>query len=144
MKIGTFGSKVFSVSDNKINTFGNISRSANYNTEEQENGGSKPRLKNKAPELESMSFEISLRSDFSNVRREIDEWIQMKGKAYFFIIGKETYGLNKWELVGVEISNQEFAAGGILKKATLSLSFKESITSKKANTAKQTRNTKGG
>jgi hypothetical protein len=143
MKIGTYGPKVFTVSDKKINTFGSVSRSASYNVEEQENGTGKPKLKNKAPALETLSFSIELRSDSVDVRKEIESWIKLQGKSYYFIIGKEKYGMNKWELVGVDVSNQEFMIKGLLKSATISLNFKENVAKKKSTDAKQTRNTKG-
>lgn len=143
MKIGTYGNKVFTVSDKKINTFGNISRSSSYNVDEQDNGANKPKLKDKAPGLDSMSFDIELRYDSVNVKKEMEDWLSMQGESHYFIIGKEVYGKNKWKLVGVDISNQEFAMHGVCKKATVSLSFKEAPANKKSNTAKSTRNTKG-
>lgn len=143
MKIGTFGSKVFTVSDKKINTFGTISRSSSYSVDEQENGKNKPKSKNKAPGLDTLSFEIELRSESVNVRQEIEDWISLMGESHYFIIGKENYGSNKWKLVGVDVSNQAFMFNGICKNATLSLSLKENAFSKKNSNAKSTRNTKG-
>lgn len=143
MRIGTFGSKVFTVSDHKINTFGLVTRSSSYNVDEQENGLEKPKLKNKAPGLDSLSFDIELRAEYVNVRKEIDDWISMKGESHYFIIGQEKYGQNKWKLINVDISNQEFAIDGICKRATIGLSFKEHITATKTSSAKSTRNVKG-
>lgn len=143
MKIGTYGPKVFTISDKKINTFGIVTRTSSYEVEEQENGSEKPKLKNKAPALDTLSFNIELRADSVNVRKEVESWIQLKGKSYYFIVGKEKYGANKWKLLAIDISNQEFTVNGILKKATLGLSFKENVnTTKSSKTAKQTRNTK--
>ena len=84
MKIATYGPKVFSVSTKKIMTFGAVSRSASYNVEEQENGSNKPKLKNKAPGLETMSFELELKHNSVNVRKEVESWIALRGKAYYF------------------------------------------------------------
>lgn len=143
MKIATFGSKVFTVSDKKINTFGTVSRSSSYNVDEQENGTNKPKLKNKAPGLDTLSFDIDLRSEYVNVRNEIEDWIEMQGENHYFIVGNEKYGNNKWKLVGVDISNQEFTLHGVCKSAKISLSFKEYATTKSNSSAKSTRNTKG-
>ncbi len=143
MKIATYGPKVFSISADMINTFGAVSRSSSYNVEEQENGTNKAKLKNKAPGLETMAFELQLRNDFVNVRDEIESWLVLQGKSYYFIVGNEKYGTNKWELIGVDITNQEFTLRGVLKKATVSLNFKEMVSTVTNNvTAKQTRNTK--
>lgn len=142
MKIGTYGSKVFTVSDNSIYTFGAVSRSSSYTTDEQENGSKKPKVKNKAPGVDTLSFPLELRADSVNVRKEVEDWISMQGESHYFIVGKENYGKNKWKLVGVDVSNQEFGPGGILKKASLNLSFKENAYTKKNNsTAQDTRNT---
>jgi hypothetical protein len=141
MKIATYSSKVFSVDEQKIYTFGQLSRSSSYTVDEQENGSGKPKLKNKAPGADTMSFSILLKSDYVNVRSEIEDWISMQGKSAIFIIGKEQYGQSKWRLVGVDIADQSFT-GSVLSKATLNLSFKEDYVSKKTSTAKNTRNTK--
>lgn len=144
MNIATWGSKIFKVSSKKVYTFSDMSRSASYNTEEQENGTKKPKLKNKAPALETMSIKVELSYLYCDVRKEIQSWINLQGKYYYFIIGSEQYGTNKWELVGVDASEQKFAVGGTLKSATLSLSFKEKVVKKTSSkTAKQTRNAKG-
>jgi hypothetical protein len=143
MKIATYGPKVFSIDEKKIYTFGQVSRSSSYSVDEQENGTSKPKLKNKAPGIEAMSFEVNMKSEYVNVRTEINDWIKMQGKSSYFIIGKEQYGLSKWRLVGVDVSNQTFAGNGQLRSATVSLSFKEDYNPKKSSTAKNTRNIKG-
>ena len=143
MKIATFGKKVFKVSSNSIMTFGAVSRTAGFKVDEQENGKKKPLLKNKGPELETLSFPISLNASFVDVPKEIDSWIKLLGSSYYFIIGNKKYGNNKWELINCDISEQEFTRDGVIKSAQLSLSFKEKVvkTSTKS-TAKTTRNTK--
>jgi hypothetical protein len=143
MKVATYGSKVFTVSSKKIYTFNSLTRTAGYNVEEQENGTNKPRLKKKAPELESMSFDIELKSDSVNVRAEIKSWIAMVGESHYFILGKDKYGSNKWKLTDVNVADHEVVFGGGLKKATLSLSFKEDPGTSKSSSAKSTRNAKG-
>lgn len=143
MRIATYGSKVFTVSSDKIYTFNNLTRSVGYTVEEQENGTDKPKLKNKAPKLEDLSFEIELKSESVNVRAEIKSWISMVGESHYFILGKDKYGSNKWKLTDVNVSNQEVILGGNLKKATLSLSLKEDASTAKNSSAKSTRNAKG-
>lgn len=143
MKIATYGPKVFSIDEKRIYTFDQLSRSSSYSVDEQENGTGKPRLKNKAPGVDDMSFSIKLKDEYVNVRDEIDDWIKMQGKSSYFIIGKEQYGMSKWKLIGVNVSDQTFAGNGQIRTATLSLSFNEDFSPKKSSTAKNTRNTKG-
>lgn len=144
MIIATWGNKVFKVSSDKVNTFSGLSRKSSISTEEQENGNKKPKLKNKAPTLETMSFKEDLKYQFCDVLKEINSWINEKGKYYYFILGSSQYGTNKWELIDIDVSNQVIGVDGILRSATLSLSFKEKVVSKSSNkTAKQTRNLKG-
>lgn len=143
MKVATYGSKVFTVSSNKIYTFNGLTRSAGYSVEEQENGTNKPKLKKKAPELENMSFNIELRADSVNVRAEIKSWIAMVGESHYFILGKDKYGSNKWKLTSVNVPDHEVGLEGELIKATLNLSFKEDSGSTISISAKSTRNAKG-
>lgn len=143
MKIATYGPKVFSVSDKIVNTFGAVSRSSSYKVDEQDNGSNKPKVKAKAPGLEDMSFGIELKSEYVNVRKEIESWFALQGKSYYFIVGKEKYGQHKWALIGVDVSDQEFSAKGLLRSAHVNLSFKEMAKATKSTvTAKSTRNTK--
>ena len=143
MKVATYGSKVFTVSSNKIYTFQGLTRVAGYGVEEQENGTNKPKLKNKASELETLSFNVELNSNSVNVRAEIKSWIAMIGESHYFIIGKDKYGSNKWKLIDVNVTDHEVVLGGDFKKATISLSFKEDAGTVRSSSAKSTRNTKG-
>ncbi len=143
MKVATYGEKVFAVSSNKIYTFDSLSRTAGYNVEEQDNGTGKPKLKKKAPKLETMTFNIKLKADSVNVRAEIKSWISMVGESHYFILGKDKYGTNKWKLIDVNVSDHEIILGGNFKEAVLSLSFEEDPAPSKSNSAKSTRNTKG-
>lgn len=141
MVIGTFGSKKFSVSSKKIYTFNGLELSTSINTEESENGSGKPTVKKTSGASDGLSFSITLTNDNVNVRREIDDWIniQNKGTAYYMIFGKEKYGKNKWLVTSISVSDQEFLQNGIMRKATLNISFKEKVVKRTATTAKQTR-----
>jgi hypothetical protein len=143
MKIGTFGPKVFTITDKHINTFKSLARSSGYNVEEEDNGTGKPKLKKKSPSLETLSFDIELRSDFADVGKEIESWIGLKGDSYYFIVGREKVGSNQWMLTNVDTSNIEILPGGKIKKASLSLSLRENSITVKNSTAKSTRNAKG-
>jgi hypothetical protein len=143
MKIGTYGPKVFAVTDKSLSTFKGLARSSGYNVEEEDNGNGKPKLKKKSPSLEGLSFDIDLRSDFADVSKEIESWMNLKGESYYFLVGREKIGSNQWMLTNVDVSNIEFLPGGTIKKASLSLNLKENPISIKNSTAKSTRNAKG-
>lgn len=63
MKVGSFGSVIFEVSDTKVVTPEGIQHECKARFEEHKVLGAPPRLEFLAPELESMSMNIRLRAD---------------------------------------------------------------------------------
>lgn len=137
MKIGSFANKKFIVKNNKQITFNNLSRTSSLATETVSNGKKKPKTVIKNQELDSFSLTIPLRNRNVNVLKEIDSWrsIEAKAKPYYFLLGKKRFGRNKWLLVGVKDKLDEIGPNGIVRKATIELSFEEckKITKKKSS-----------
>lgn len=143
--IASWGPKNFIVNPKSIYTFDKITRSSSYTTEDKENGSKKPKLKNKHPNLEEMSFSIALNARCLkyNILKEIDSWASLCGKSYYFIIGNTSYGNHKWELVGSNATEQILNIYGNIISAKIELSFKERPGKmSKSTKAKNTRNTK--
>ena len=141
--IAFWGPKTFEVNSNVVYTFDKITRSTSFSVEDKENGKKKPKLKNKHPDLEEMSFSIYLNARLLryNVREEIESWASLCGKAYYFIVGNKAYGNHKWKLVSSSATEQKVNVYGDFISAKIDLNFKECPGSAKKS-AKSTRNTK--
>lgn len=144
----SWGNKKFEVNSKTVYTFDKISRTASYNVEEKTNGKHKPKLRNKNPALEDMSFSINLNARFmkTSIESDIESWKELMGKSYYFLIGNKAYGKHKWELISINITEQKASKAGAIISAKLEISMKEkpshSYTSKKKSNAKSTRNSK--
>lgn len=146
--IASWGNKKFEVNSKTVYTFDKISRSASYNVEEKTNGKHKPKLRNKNPSLEDMSFSVNLNAQFmkTSIENDIESWKELIGKSYYFLLGKKVYGKHKWELISINVTEQKATKTGAIISAKLEISMKEKpssspISKKKAN-AKSTRNSK--
>lgn len=142
MSIASFSTKKFIVSSDKVRTFDSLERSSSIETEETENGSKKQKIKMKAVSNDDLSFNVKLDYSFNIVpQEEFDKWVKQKdkGKAYFLIIGGKSISSNKWLLTDVSLSETKYSADGILMKANLKLTFKETYYKKKKKTAKSTR-----
>lgn len=130
MAIASFQKKTFTVSSQKVYTFSGLTWSGALDTESQEKLKDKPSTYIKGHNLDTMSIEIQLRSDFKiNVRAEIEEWeaIRTRAAADFFILGTKPLGKNRWLLRSVATSDTEIDNKGRLIKAKLKLDFEEYI-----------------
>lgn len=130
MPIASFGSKVFTVSQNKVFTFDEFSRTSSLNIEEQEVDGQKPSTYIKGSNLDDITLVVPLfKQKNLNVRAVIDEWITIKNQAQpqTLIIGNNPMGQNKFLLTSVTISEAVINGNGNFLKAKLELQFKEFI-----------------
>lgn len=130
MSLGSFSSKVFEVSQNKIYTFDEFTRDISINVEDQEVDGSKPSTYIKGTNLEPVSFTIKLRQSNSiDVETEINDWksICEEGIPYMLFIGDKTVSNNKFLLTGVSLSDNDYIATGKIMRSTMKLTFKEYV-----------------
>ena len=130
MEIAIFASKSFQVSSNRLYTFDEFSTGCSIDTETQDAAGGKPSTYIKGPGLDSMQFNIPLKTSMGiNVRDEYESWkdIMEKSAAYPFILGGKPLGRNKWLLKKVDLSNLEFDFRGNILSGSLQLQFDEYV-----------------
>ena len=130
MAIASFGKKVFQVSANKLYTLVGLEWSGSLDTESQDKLKDKPSTYIKGIGLNTMSFEVQLRSDFKvDVRAEIESWEAIRDKQApdLFILGARPVGKNKWLLKSVNVSGLEIDNNGRILKAALKLEFEEYV-----------------
>lgn len=131
MPIAVFYNKTFQVSSNKVYTFDGLSLSSSLQTDKQDAAGKKPSTYVKGPDLDTMGFNIPLRSSLGiNVKAEYESWkaIEESGIAYPFILGGKPVGINKWLLKSVSLNNtDEIDSTGNIKSGMLQLQFEEYV-----------------
>ncbi|WP_061312814.1 phage tail protein [Clostridium botulinum] len=130
MSIGSFNSKTFEVTQDKIYTFDDYTRDISLNIEDQEVDGSKPSTYIKGITLEQVSFNVKLiQSNSIDVKTEIDDWknICEDGVPYMLFIGDKPVSNNKFLLTSVSLTDNIYIYGGKLIKSTMKLSFKEYV-----------------
>ncbi len=130
MPVASFGTKVFSASQNKIFTFDDFSRTSSLNIEEQEIDGQKPSTYIKGSNLDDVVLTLPLfKQKELDVRKEIDEWITIKNQAVpqTLIIGNKPMGQNKFLLTSVAIKESVIDGNGNFLRTKVELQFKEFI-----------------
>ncbi len=108
MSIGSFNSKTFEVTQDKIYTFDDYTRDISLNIEDQEVDGSKPSTYIKGITLEQVSFNVKLiQSNSIDVKTEIDDWknICEDGVPYMLFIGDKPVSNNKFLLTSVSLTD---------------------------------------
>lgn len=130
MAIASFGNKTFSVSNNRIYTFEEFSRTGTLNIEEQEVEGQKPSTYIKGSALDEISFKVTLfRQKGLDVRSEIDSWMAIKDSKvpYMLILGNKPVTTNKFLLTSVSESEASFDRNGNYLRVVIQLQFKEFV-----------------
>ncbi len=129
--IGSFGSKKFEVSPNKIYTPDGTSISEALDYEEQERAGDKPLIYIKGLKNMSVKFSIKLNAMFVDVEKEISFWVlkMRSGVPETLILGNKAWGTNKMLLANVDASELRWASDGTYLGGDLSLSFIEYVGS---------------
>lgn len=127
--IGSFGSKKFEVSSNKIYTPDDTSISEALDYEEQSRAGDKPLIYIKGLRDMSVKLSIKLNARFVDVEKEVSFWLlkMRSGIPETLILGNKAWGTNKMLLTNVDASNLNWAANGTYLGGDLSLSFIEYV-----------------
>lgn len=125
--VGSFGSKTFEVTSNKIYTFSDYSLSESLSYETQERSGDKPTIYVKALGELTQSINVKLDARWVDVEQEIVWWIVKMRTAVpeYLTIGEHTWGTGKALLTSVNVSDLVEAGDGTYLSATLALSFVE-------------------
>ncbi len=126
---GSFGTKVFEVSQSSIVTPSDIAISEALNYEEQERAGDKPAIYIKAPGAMNISFSIQVMAPYADVVGEIRFWLlkMRTQQPEVLTLGTTAWGSNKMLLNKVNASEIVVAGDGTYSKAKLDLSFIEYV-----------------
>lgn len=128
--VGSYGSIVFEVSNQKVRTFDGFTRGGSGRWSEHEITGRKPLSEFTGPGLEEISFSIRL-DIFHGVSpaEELRKLREMrdKGQASILIIGGEPVTQNLWFLETIKEQHKTHTGDGKLLTAIAELTLKEYV-----------------
>lgn len=128
MEIGSFGPVVFSVSEKRVFTAGNIRRGSNSNWATHTRIEGKSRSQYLNPGLKTISLEILLRSDYGVDPSASLETLHRlaEGKdVYPLIIGGVPQADNPFKLTACDETDNTRLPNGVLFSATAALTLEE-------------------
>ena len=128
MAMGSWGPFVFQVSDKKMFSLRDITRSAGSNWSTHNIIKGKPKAQYQAPTLRTASGSVTLRADYGvKPRKQLEELANAaEGSiAYPLIIGGKPLSQNPMRLTSVSETWNTVYNGGELFSAEVSLSFEE-------------------
>lgn len=128
--IGYFGPIKFETSDKRILTFADFKRDSTVRSEKHAVIGRKPVKEFIGPELDTISFTISLSAaNGVNPRVDAEKWLRMcrAGEAHGLVIGKRGLGLDKWTIESVSQSWDVIFNRGELYSCKVDITLEEYI-----------------
>lgn len=128
--IAAFGDLVFNVSAEQVYTFDNMALSASLEAEAQEVIENRPSTYIKGPNLETLSFKITLDSSFGiDVRTEIDRWRNMcnAGIPQTFTLGGVPVSDYQYLLRNVDVEIKNITKDGIITRADITVKMEEYV-----------------
>lgn len=144
--IGSFGSKTFSSSLNKIYTFEDMTENTSLNIEEQDVEGQKPSTYIKGPSLSDCSLTITLlRQKKVDVLSEINSWknILAAAKPYPLVIGGKALSRYKYLIASISTSDVKIGPNGEYLFAKVQIQFKEYVRAGKNKEASKDKKPSG-
>lgn len=110
-----WANKKWQISSDSLTPIDNLTYAMTYDTDE----GTKDKRTLKAP--------YTLYKEFGDIdiASEIDNWYPSLGCKAPFYIGKTRFGPSTWQLIGVSILDLQVSDSGVIRKATIELSFEE-------------------
>lgn len=102
--IGYFGPIKFETSDRRILTFTDFQRESTTRSEKHDVIGRKPVKEFIGPDLDTITFTITLTATSGvNPRVEAEKWLRMSrnGEAHPLVIGKRGLGFDRWTIESV-------------------------------------------
>lgn len=142
--IGSFGTVVFEVTPNKINTFTDLEKSNKSRWSEHEIHGKKAKLEFEGAGLIDINYRLLLRVENGiNPMKEIAKLEKMNdgGKAASFILGNKPISPNKFVITEISEALKNIDSRGNILSAEVTISLKEYVEGK-AQIKKTTTNTK--
>lgn len=129
MAIGNWGTAIFfNVSDMKVLTFKNMSRTVGASWATHSRIGKKDQVEYLRPNLQKLTFDISLDfNDGVNPRTIIERMERASeiGEVHPFIVGGKPVGRLKWRLTSVSEAWETIYNNGALTKAKLTITMEE-------------------
>ena len=126
--IGILGSLRFRVNDNRVFTFQNLKREISASWSTMERIGQKPLSEFNGPDLQTISFDITLDASLGVKPRyllEVLERMVETGEVNTLVIGKKKVGKNKWVITKSSEAWEVVLRGGELYRASVSLTLQE-------------------
>lgn len=137
--IATWGNKKFEVTPNRIYPFNDFTTSFKLKTDANSDTSGTTPTNTRGRELEEIKINTRcLAVAGVNVRNEMGSWRKLVGETHHLLIGGASFGAGEFQLESVDISETQLDGNGNFLAATLSFTFREFTTSKKAATAKAT------
>ena len=129
MALGNWGTAViFSVSDQKVLTYNNMSRTVGASWATHSRIGAKDQVEYLRPNLQKLTFDISLDFNYGVDPRAIIERMERAaewGEIHYFIVGGRPVGRLPWRLTSVSEAWETIYNNGALTNAKLTISMEE-------------------
>jgi hypothetical protein len=128
--IGSFGEAIFEISDKRILTFTSFTRNVSIRKEAHNSIGQKPKTEVIGPELDSISFTITLNKNLGiDVRHEMDRWVAMvrEGEAHMLIIGNKALGVDLWLAESISESWDVISVNGTIISGKINVTLQEYV-----------------
>jgi hypothetical protein len=126
--IGILGSLRFRVNDSRVFTFHNLKREVSASWSTMERIGQKPLSEFNGPDLQTISFDITLDASLGVKPRYllgVLERMVETGEVNTLVIGKKMVGKNKWVITKSSEAWEVVLRGGELYRASVSLTLQE-------------------
>lgn len=143
--IGSYLNVVFQVSDNRVNTFNNFTRTGDARYEKHAIKHQKPLLEFEGPDVESVTFDVKLSVNLGiNPLAELEKWKKSwrEGKRGIFLLGNKPVSNNAFVISKVTENHKTFDKKGNVLTIEISLDLLEYPITIKKNKAKATANGK--
>lgn len=129
--IGYFGPVKFETSDKRIVTFSNLNRSSTSRVSTHDNIGRKPTSEFLGPNLDAVTFTVSLNATQGvNPRKMAENFLIMNrsGEVHPLVIGGKGLGIDKWIITSVSQAWDTVFNRGQLYSCKVDLTLQEYIT----------------
>lgn len=131
MAVGSLGSKIlFTVSDEQVLTFSNLTRETAGRWAAHEAMGVKPRAEFLGPDCQKVSLDVQLSAALGVRPRRVLEAVEAlveSGEAEYLIIGSRPVGRNPFRVTGSSEAWDAVYSGGELARAKVTLTLEEYV-----------------
>lgn len=129
MAIGNWGTSiVFSVSDRKVQTFENMTRTVGSQWATHSRIGKKDQVEYLRPALQKITFDMELNAEYGvNPRAMLEklESLTEKGTVNTLVIGGKRVGKHRWRITDISEAWETIYNRGELSRAKVSVTMQE-------------------